>query len=125
MEQNRVMEVLGERDTWVLKTVVAQYIVTGEPVGSRTVAKTSGLNLSPATIRNLMLDLEERGFLSQPHTSAGRDPHSPGFAVLCGPDPAHPVLGPVHAAADPGGLRTSRPTSPKSYSARPPGCSPW
>jgi len=46
MEQNRVMELLGERDTWVLKTVVAQYIVTGEPVGSRTVAKTSGLNLS-------------------------------------------------------------------------------
>jgi transcriptional regulator of heat shock response len=59
--------------------VVAQYIVTGEPVGSRTVAKTSGLNLSPATIRNLMLDLEERGFLSQPHTSAGRIPTDLGY----------------------------------------------
>ncbi|HLD46932.1 MAG TPA: hypothetical protein VJA64_03850, partial [Desulfobaccales bacterium] len=79
MEQNRVMEVLGERDTWVLKTVVAQYIVTGEPVGSRTVAKTSGLNLSPATIRNLMLDLEERGYLRQPHTSAGRIPTPQGL----------------------------------------------
>ena len=79
MEQNRVMELLGERDTWVLKTVVAQYIITGEPVGSRTVAKTSGLNLSPATIRNLMLDLEERGYLSQPHTSAGRVPTPKGL----------------------------------------------
>jgi heat-inducible transcriptional repressor len=79
MEQIRVMELLGDRDTWVLKTVVAQYIVTGEPVGSRTVAKTSGLNLSPATIRNLMLDLEERGYLLQPHTSAGRIPTPKGF----------------------------------------------
>lgn len=79
MEQNRVMELLGERDTWVLKTVVAQYIVTGEPVGSRTVAKTSGLNLSPATIRNLMLDLEEAGYLHQPHTSAGRIPTPKGL----------------------------------------------
>jgi heat-inducible transcriptional repressor len=73
------MERLGERDTWVLKTVVAQYMVTGEPVGSRIVAKTSGLNLSPATIRNLMLDLEDRGYLRQPHTSAGRLPTPKGF----------------------------------------------
>lgn len=73
------MELLGERDTWVLKTVVAQYIVSGEPVGSRTVAKTSGLNLSAATIRNLMLDLEEAGYLHQPHTSAGRIPTPKGF----------------------------------------------
>lgn len=73
------MELLGERDTWVLKTVVAQYIVTGEPVGSRTVAKISGLNLSPASIRNLMLDLEERGYLQQPHTSAGRLPTPKAF----------------------------------------------
>jgi heat-inducible transcriptional repressor len=79
MEPMDVMELLGERDYRVLKTVVAQYIVTGEPVGSRTVAKTSGLNLSPATIRNLMLDLEERGYLRQPHTSAGRIPTPKGF----------------------------------------------
>jgi heat-inducible transcriptional repressor len=79
MEPMGVMELLGERDYWVLKTVVAQYIVTGEPVGSRTVAKTSGLNLSPATIRNLMLDLEERGYLRQPHTSSGRIPTPKGF----------------------------------------------
>ncbi|MFZ5450397.1 MAG: heat-inducible transcriptional repressor HrcA [Thermodesulfobacteriota bacterium] len=73
------MESLAERDTRVLKTVVVQYIVTGEPVGSRTVAKLSGLNLSSASIRNLMLDLEERGFLRQPHTSAGRLPTALGF----------------------------------------------
>jgi heat-inducible transcriptional repressor len=79
MEQSHVMEILGERHTWVLKTIVTQYIVTGEPVGSRIVAKTSGLNLSPATIRNLMLDLEEQGYLRQPHTSAGRLPTPKGF----------------------------------------------
>ena len=49
----KLMQLLGERDTRVLKSVVAQYIVTGEPVGSRTVAKISGLNLSAASIRNL------------------------------------------------------------------------
>jgi heat-inducible transcriptional repressor len=74
-----LMELLGERDTRVLKTVVVQYIATGEPVGSRTVARFSGLGLSPASIRNLMMDLEERGFLSQPHTSAGRLPTPKGF----------------------------------------------
>ena len=75
----QIMELLGERDTRVLKTVVIQYIATGEPVGSRTVAKISGLNLSPASIRNLMMDLEERGYLRQPHTSAGRLPTALGF----------------------------------------------
>jgi heat-inducible transcriptional repressor len=74
-----VMELLGERDTRVLKTVVTQYIITGEPVGSRMVAKMSGLNLSSASIRNLMMDLEERGYLQQPHTSAGRLPTPKGF----------------------------------------------
>jgi heat-inducible transcriptional repressor len=79
MENCAIMEILGERGTEVLKSVVAQYIATGEPVGSRTVAKTSGLNLSPATIRNLMLDLEEAGYLHQPHTSAGRIPTPKGL----------------------------------------------
>jgi len=72
-------ELLTERETLVFKTVLVHYIQTGEPVGSRTVAKYSGLNLSPATIRNLMLDLEERGYLRQPHTSAGRVPTPLGF----------------------------------------------
>lgn len=72
-------ELLTERETLVLKTVLAQYIQTGEPVGSRTVSKYSGLSLSPATIRNLMLDLEEGGYLRQPHTSSGRVPTPLGF----------------------------------------------
>lgn len=76
---SKIMELLGERDTRVLKTVVVQYIATGEPVGSRMVARLSGLNLSPASIRNVMMDLEERGYLRQPHTSAGRLPTVLGF----------------------------------------------
>ncbi|MGQ9921176.1 MAG: heat-inducible transcriptional repressor HrcA [Desulfobacca sp.] len=70
---------LGERETQVLHTIIVQYINTGEPVGSRTVAKYSGLSLSAATIRNIMLDLEEMGMLRQPHHSAGRLPTPKGF----------------------------------------------
>jgi heat-inducible transcriptional repressor len=70
---------LTERETQILETVLAHYIRTGEPVGSRTVAKFSRLNLSAATIRNSMQELEERGFLKQPHTSAGRVPTPLGF----------------------------------------------
>ncbi|MBW1991825.1 MAG: heat-inducible transcription repressor HrcA [Deltaproteobacteria bacterium] len=72
-------ELLAEREATVLRTVLEQYIATGEPVGSRTVAKVSGLNLSSATIRNIMLDLEEAGYLRQPHVSAGRIPTALGF----------------------------------------------
>jgi heat-inducible transcriptional repressor len=89
MLMEELMEVLGERDVRVLKTVVAQYIVAGEPVGSRMVAKISGLSLSSASIRNVMLELEERGFLQQPHTSAGRMP-TPKGSVLRGPYPPIP-----------------------------------
>jgi heat-inducible transcriptional repressor len=73
------MNLLTERETAVLKTVLSHYIATGEPVGSRTVAKFSGLNLSPASIRSIMLDLEDEGYLRQPHTSAGRIPTALGF----------------------------------------------
>jgi len=72
-------ENLTERETLILKAVLARYIQTGEPVGSRTVAKLSGLNLSAATIRNSMQEMEERGYLKQPHTSAGRVPTPLGF----------------------------------------------
>ncbi len=72
-------ELLTERETTVLKTVLVNYIATGEPVGSRTVAKFSGLSLSSASIRSIMLDLEEAGYLKQPHTSAGRLPTPLGF----------------------------------------------
>ncbi len=72
-------ETLTERESRVLSTVLAQYIATGEPVGSRLVAKISGLNLSSASIRSVMLDLEDRGYLRQPHTSAGRIPTALAF----------------------------------------------
>jgi heat-inducible transcriptional repressor len=73
------MPQLTDRDKNILKIVVKDYINTGEPVGSRTVAKESDLNLSPATIRNVMADLEDMGLLSQPHTSAGRIPTENGL----------------------------------------------
>lgn len=67
-------EDLDLRESEILKSVIRAHIVTGEPVGSRTVSKGMGLDLSAATIRNIMAELEERGILSQPHTSAGRVP---------------------------------------------------
>ncbi len=63
----------------MLRCVVEDYIETAEPVGSRTISKKMGQNLSPATIRNIMADLEEMGYLAQPHTSAGRVPTGAGF----------------------------------------------
>jgi heat-inducible transcriptional repressor len=65
---------LGERTRQVLQAVIFEYIVTAEPVGSRQVARKYALGLSPATIRNAMADLEEMGYLTHPHTSAGRVP---------------------------------------------------
>ncbi len=76
---SNIKEILTERESWILRTVMVQYIASGEPVGSRTVAKLSGLQLSAASIRNVMQDLEERGYLQQPHPSAGRIPTALGF----------------------------------------------
>ena len=70
---------LSERARILLKTVVERYIADGEPVGSRTLSRHSGLELSPATIRNVMADLEEMGYVASPHTSAGRVPTPRGY----------------------------------------------
>lgn len=70
---------LSERQIVILLTVIQNYLETGEPVGSRTISKSSGLTLSPATIRNEMADLEELGYIMQPHTSAGRIPSDKGY----------------------------------------------
>jgi heat-inducible transcriptional repressor len=70
---------LSEREKRILEIVIKDYIFTAEPVGSRTISKKSSLNLSPATIRNIMSDLEELGLLSQPYTSAGRVPTERGL----------------------------------------------
>lgn len=66
----------------ILYAVITEYVASGEPVGSRTLAKRYGLNLSPATIRNVLADLTEAGYLTQPHTSAGRTPTERGFRVF-------------------------------------------
>lgn len=65
---------LNERGKSILKAIINSYIATAEPVGSRTVTKRYDLGISPATVRNIMADLEEMGFLAQPHTSSGRVP---------------------------------------------------
>src|SRR6267142_1984830 len=70
---------LNERAQILLKTLVERYITDGQPVGSRALSKYSGLELSPASIRNIMADLEELGFIASPHTSAGRIPTARGY----------------------------------------------
>lgn len=70
---------LTDRARTLLKILVERYIAEGEPVGSRTLSRHSGLDLSPASIRNIMSDLEEMGFVASPHTSAGRVPTPRGY----------------------------------------------
>jgi heat-inducible transcriptional repressor len=70
---------LDRRAQILLKTLIERYIEEGEPIGSRTLSRHSGLDLSPATIRNVMSDLEEMGFITSPHTSAGRVPTPQGY----------------------------------------------
>jgi len=72
-------ETLDERSQYLLKVLVEKYIRDGQPVGSRTLSRDSGLALSPATIRNVMADLEDMGLVCSPHTSAGRIPTPQGF----------------------------------------------
>lgn len=70
---------LDDRKVRILKAIVSNYLETGEPVGSRTISKSTDLNLSSATIRNEMSDLEDMGYICQPHTSAGRIPTDAGY----------------------------------------------
>ena len=72
---------MNERKMKILKAVIQNYLDTGEPVGSRTISKYTDLQLSPATIRNEMSDLEEMGYIIQPHTSAGRIPSDAGYRL--------------------------------------------
>jgi heat-inducible transcriptional repressor len=72
-------QALNERAQLLLKTLVERYIADGQPVGSRALSKYSGLDLSPASIRNVMADLEDMGFIASPHTSAGRIPTPRGY----------------------------------------------
>ena len=72
---------LTDRKKRVLRAIVETYINPAEPVGSKAVASTPGLNVSSATVRNEMADLEELGLLEQPHTSAGRIPSPKGYRI--------------------------------------------
>ena len=72
---------LNERKQKILEAIIRNYMETGEPVGSRTVSKYTDLNLSSATIRNEMSDLEEMGYILQPHTSAGRIPSDKAYRL--------------------------------------------
>jgi heat-inducible transcriptional repressor len=73
---------LDDRAKTLLKALVERYIAEGQPVGSRTLSRASGLDLSPATIRNVMADLEELGLIASPHTSAGRVPTARGYRLF-------------------------------------------
>ena len=73
---------LDDRSKLLMKALVERYIADGQPVGSRTLSRASGLELSPATIRNVMSDLEELGLIASPHTSAGRIPTARGYRLF-------------------------------------------
>jgi heat-inducible transcriptional repressor len=74
-------EILNNREEEILEAVVQQFVLTGNPVGSRTLSKRRSVGLSAATIRNVMADLEEKGYLNHPHTSAGRVPTTRGYRL--------------------------------------------
>ncbi len=82
MPTNNDTNLLNERSLFLFKSLVEHFIQDGQPVGSRTLAKDSNLQLSPATIRNIMADLEDLGLLSSPHTSAGRVPTIQGYRLF-------------------------------------------
>ena len=73
---------LDDRAKLLLKVLVERYIADGQPIGSRTLSRSSGLELSPATIRNVMADIEELGLIASPHTSAGRIPTARGYRLF-------------------------------------------
>ena len=79
MASDKTLEPLDERAQILLRALIDRYIREGQPVGSRTLSRDSGLDLSPATVRHIVSDLEELGFVSSPHTSAGRVPTIKGY----------------------------------------------
>ena len=100
---------LDDRAKILLKTLVERYIDEGQPVGSRTLSRASGLDLSPATIRNVMSDLEELGLIASPHTSAGRIPTARGYRMFVDTMLTARPFDPAHPQADlPAELRVAR-----------------
>ena len=72
-------EELSDREKLILRSIIQQFILTASPVGSRNITKKYDIGFSPATVRNIMSDLEEFGFIDHPHTSAGRIPTDKGY----------------------------------------------
>lgn len=99
---------LGAREREVLKSVIRAHIVTGTPVGSKTLSLGTGMDLSPATIRNVMAELEERGLLVQPHPSAGRVPTDTAYRLYVDHWMGAPRVVPAQAQAIDEALRTRR-----------------
>ena len=104
---------LDDRARTLLKTLIEQYIAEGQPVGSRTLSRASGLELSPATIRNVMSDLEALGLVASPHTSTGRVPTARGYRLfvdtMLTAQPDAPVADLSVAAGLPAGLEPGQP----------------
>ena len=96
---------MDERARTLLKTLVERYIADGQPVGSRTLSRASGLELSPATIRNVMADLEELGLIASPHTSAGRVPTARGYRLFVDTMMTARPIDLEHVPADMAGVR--------------------
>ena len=82
MSRNTDITHLSDRTLYLFKMLVERFIEDGQPVGSRTLARDASLDLSPATIRNIMADLEDLGLLHSPHTSAGRVPTVKGYRLF-------------------------------------------
>ena len=102
------MSGLEHRECEVLKSVIRGHIESGVPVGSRTVSRKLGLDLSPATIRNVMADLEERKLLSQPHPSAGRVPTDMAYRLYVDRFMSRPKMSHAQAQAIDEALQRSR-----------------
>ena len=107
---------LDPRAQHLLKTLVERYIADGQPVGSRVLSRQSGLELSPATIRNVMADLEELGYIASPHTSAGRIPTPKGYRFFVD---SLMVVKPLERAARSTASRASSPPTGRSSSSTP------
>lgn len=109
---------LDDRSRNLLKTLIERYIAEGQPVGSRALSKFSGLDLSPATIRNVMADLEEMGLVASPHTSAGRIPTPKGYRLFVDSLLTVQPIAPTQAALLEGQLQADAPTKVMGHAAQ-------
>lgn len=111
---------LDDRAKVLLKTLVERYIADGQPVGSRTLSKETGLTLSPATIRNVMSDLEDLGLIVSPHTSAGRIPTAKGYRLFVDTMLTVPADDPIEwrNLAAPEGLSGDQPSRVLTHAAQ-------